>query len=68
MRTIGFIGGYDKTELLLQIAKFLTLANQKVLVIDASSMQKARYVVPTMSFTKSYITEFEDFDVAVRIW
>lgn len=65
MRTIGFIGGYDKTEFLLQIARVLTLANKKVIMIDATELQKTRYIVPTMSLTKSYITEFEDFDVAV---
>lgn len=65
MVTVGFIGGYDKTELLLQIAKFLTLANKKVVLIDGTKMQKARYVVPTIAVTKAYITEFEGFDVAV---
>lgn len=28
---------------------------------------RAKYVVPTISEDDSYITEFEDFDVAVRI-
>lgn len=65
MKIVGFIGGYDKTELLLQIARVLTIANQRVIVIDATEIQKTRYVVPKISLTKSYITEFEDFDVAV---
>lgn len=65
MKSVGFIGGYDKTEFILQIAKVLTLANRSVLVIDASVAQKARYVVPTISKEKSYVTEFEDIDVAI---
>lgn len=65
MNTIGFIGGYDKTEFLLQIAKILTIANKKVLLIDATEMQKTRYIVPKIGLTRTYITEFEEFDVAV---
>lgn len=65
MKTVGFIGGYDKTDLLLYISKILTLAGKKVILIDASTMQKTKYVVPTISPTASYVTEFEGFDVAV---
>ena len=49
-------------------ATFAHQANKlgkKVLVIDATKMQKARYIVPTMSPTKSYITRFENIDIAV---
>ena len=65
MRTIGFIGGYDKTDFVIYIAKLLTLANQKVLVVDQTKNQKARYIVPTMTPTVSYMTTYEDFDVAI---
>lgn len=65
MKIIGFIGGYDKLDFLLYLARILTLSGKKILIIDATVMQKAKYVVPTISPTKSYITEFEGFDVAV---
>ena len=65
MRTVGFIGGYDNLDLLLYIAKILTLAKKKVILVDTTLLQKARYVVPTISPAKSYITQFEGFDVAV---
>ncbi len=65
MKTVGFIGGYDKTDLLLYIARILTIAKKKVILIDTTTMQKTKYVVPTISPTQSYITEFEGFDVAV---
>lgn len=65
MKTVGFIGGYDKTDLLLYISRILTLAGKKVILIDTATMQKTKYVVPTISPTASYITEFEGFDVAV---
>ena len=65
MKKLGFIGMYDKTDLILYIAKILTTLNKRVLIIDATSHQKARYIVPAMSPTIKYITDFEDMDVAV---
>lgn len=65
MRTIGFLGGYDKIDLILYIARILTLAQKKVLIIDASINQRAKYIVPSISPTKTYVTEFEGIDVAV---
>ena len=65
MKKIGFIGAYDKTDMLLNIAKILTTMKNKVLIIDSTINQKARYVVPSMNPTVSYITSFEDIDVAI---
>ncbi len=65
MKTIGFIGAYDKTDMLLNIAKILTTMQKKVLILDSTRNQKARYVVPAISPAVSYITSFEDIDVAV---
>lgn len=65
MKKIGFIGAYDKTDLLLNVAKILTVMNQRVLIIDSTINQKAKYIVPTISPTLSYVTSFEDIDIAV---
>ena len=65
MKKIGFIGAYDKTDMLLYIAKILTALGIKTVVIDSTINQKAKYVVPVINPTTSYITEFEEFDVAV---
>ena len=65
MEKIGFIGAYDKTDLIIYISKILTVLNKKVLVIDSTLTQKARYVVPAINPTKSYITNYEDIDIAV---
>lgn len=65
MKKIGFIGAYDKTDLILYVAKVLTELKKKVLIVDTTIMQKAKYVVPVINPTKSYITEFEGIDVAV---
>ncbi len=65
MKRIGFIGGYDKTDLIIYIAKILTVLGNRVLVIDATVSQKARYVVPVINPTLMYVTEYEDVDIAV---
>ena len=65
MKKISFIGVYDKIDLILSVAKVLTVAGRKVLVVDTTAKQKSRYVVPVINPTKSYITEFEGIDVAV---
>ena len=65
MKRIGFIGAYDKTDLILYIAKILTVLKKKVLIIDATINQKARYIVPVINPTLKYVTDFEDIDIAV---
>lgn len=68
MKTIGFIGTYNKTDLLVYIAKIFTTANKKVLIVDTTLMQRAKYIVPVISPAKSYITTFEDIDIAVGLY
>ncbi len=65
MKRIGFIGGYDKTDLIIYVAKILTVLGNRVLIIDATVSQKARYIVPVISPTLMYVTEYEDMDIAV---
>ena len=65
MKKIGFIGSYDKIDMIINVAKILTTLGKKILVIDATVNQKAKYVVPAIDPTISYITSFEDIDVAV---
>lgn len=65
MKKIAFIGAYDKTDFLLYVAKIMTVLEKKVLIIDSTIMQKAKYVVPVIHPTTTYVTEFEQIDVAV---
>lgn len=65
MDKIGFIGSYDKTDFMVQIGKILTVLGKKVIVIDTSLVQKAKYIIPVINPTKTYVTEFEGMDVAV---
>ena len=68
MKTIGFIGAYDKTDLIIHIASILTAMNKRVLVIDTTFLQKAKYIVPAISPAKTYITTYEDIDIAVGFY
>lgn len=65
MKKVGFIGSFDKTDLILYIAKILVAAGNRVMVVDATVTQKTRYVVPVIQPTNAYVTEFEGIDVAV---
>lgn len=65
MRKIAFVGAYDKIETLLYVAKILRHFNNRVLVIDSSEMQKARYIIESILPTSNYVTNFEGFDVAI---
>lgn len=67
MRKIGFIGAYDKTDFLLYISKILVELGQKVLLVDGTIMQKARYIVPTIEPSRTYVTQFEGIDIAVGL-
>ncbi len=65
MRKIGFIGAYDKTDLIICVAKILTEMGKQVLVVDGTLTQKARYIVPVIKPAKAYITSYEGIDIAV---
>lgn len=65
MKNICFIGAFDKLDLLQYLSKIIMGLGKKVLIIDSTQLQKARYIVPTINPTKSYITRFEDIDIAI---
>lgn len=68
MQTIGFIGGYDKSNLIIYIAKILSTIQKRVLIIDSTALQKTKYIVPTMAPSKTYVTNYEDIDIAVGFY
>lgn len=65
MKNICFIGAFDKLDLILYVSKILKSLGKKVLVVDSTNLQKAKYIVPSINPTKSYITRFEDIDIAI---
>lgn len=65
MKKIGFIGAYEKTDLIIYIAKLLVENGLKILIIDSTTLQKARYTVPCITPSRCYITTYEDIDIAI---
>ncbi len=65
MKKIAFIGGYDKTDLILYIAKILRVLDKKILFIDTTLTAKTQYIVPTLTPTKKYVTTYDGIDVAI---
>jgi len=65
MEKVGFIGEYDKTDLIIYVAQVLTKLGKKVLILDTTQRQKTRYVVPAINPTISYIIDFQNIDIAV---
>ena len=65
MKKVGFIGAYDKIDMIMYIAKILTICGKKVLIVDSTINQKAKYIIPAINPTVTYITEFEEMDFAI---
>ena len=67
MEQVGFIGAYDKKDLLINVAKVLSNLNKKVLIVDATTMQRFRYIVPRISnaTNNTYISDYLGIDVAL---
>lgn len=65
MEQIGFIGINDKKDLLLNVAKIITKLNKRVLIVDATIMQRLRYIIPKVSSNPTYVSEYDGVDVAV---
>lgn len=65
MKKIGFIGAYDKTNMLMYLSKIFVETGMKVLIVDTTILQKSRYTIPAIAPSKCYITSHEGIDVAI---
>lgn len=68
MKCIGFIGKIDKTELIGYIAKIIASTGKKVIMLDATSIQKTRFTIPTidgMAEQNQYVVEHDGVEVAI---
>lgn len=65
MKKIAFIGGYDKADIIIYIAKILSMMKKKILVVDTTLIQKTKYIVPTMTPTAKYVTTYDGIDIAI---
>lgn len=68
MKSVGFVGKMDKTELIQYVAKMLSSMGKKTIFIDATTTQKTRYTIPTingMNLQAQYIVEHDGIDIAI---
>ena len=67
MESVGFIGAFDKKDLLINIAKALINLNKRVLIVDATYVQRFRYIVSRISDAtgNSYVSDYLGIDVAL---
>lgn len=65
MKKVGFIGAYDKIDMIMYVAKILTVCGKRVLVVDSTINQKAKYIIPAINPAVTYITDFEEIDFAI---
>ena len=65
MNKIAFISGYDKADIILYVAKILSVLKKKILVVDTTLIQKTKYIVPTMTPTAKYVTTYDGIDIAI---
>lgn len=65
MKNVCFIGAFDKLDLILYISKILNNFGKKILIVDATQMQKSRYIVPNISPARTFITSYLDIDIAM---
>ena len=69
MKKFSFIGVFDKTDLIIYIARMFSAMDKSVLFVDATIKQKARYLAPALNINEtSYVTNFEGIEIAVGLY
>ena len=65
-KVIGLVGYVNKTELIINLAKVLTIAGKSVLVIDGTVEERLRYTIPAFNDSeKEYLVNFDGVDYAL---
>ena len=65
MQSIGMYGYVDKYDFVIATAKTLEIMGRSVLVIDATSDEKYKYIIPSIDKSQSYLTQYADIDFAI---
>lgn len=65
-KVIGLVGYVNKTELIINLAKVLTITGKSVLVIDGTVEERLRYTIPAFNNSeKEYLVNFDGVDYAL---
>ena len=65
MQALGMYGYVDKYDFVIAAAKTLGIMGKSVLVIDATSDEKYRYLIPAIDKSQCYLTQYSEIDFAV---
>ena len=67
MEQIGFIGAFDKKDIILNVGKTIAFCGKRTLIVDATSLQRLKYIVPSTQNgnTPTYVSEYQGMDVAL---
>ena len=66
MQVVGLIGYVDKYDLVMNLAKTISIMGKSVLVIDATLDRKLKYIVPALNnIGRAYVTQYNSIDFAV---
>lgn len=65
-KVIGLVGYVNKTELVINLAKVLSITGKSVLVIDGTAEERLRYSIPAFNNSaKEYLVHFDTVDYAL---
>lgn len=65
-KIIGLVGYVNKTELVINLAKVLSITGKSVLVIDGTVEERLRYTIPAFNYSeKEYLVNFDGVDYAL---
>ena len=67
MEQVGFIGAFDKKDIILNVGRTIAYCGKKTLIVDATSLQRLKYIVPSTQngTTPTYVSEYQGMDVAL---
>lgn len=65
MQIIGMYGYVDKYDFVIATARALNIMGRSVLVIDATSDQKYKYIIPSIDNSERYVTQYGEIDFAI---
>ncbi len=65
MQVIGMYGYIDKYDFVLAISRAISIMGKSVLVIDATSDKKYKYIIPAISNSEKYLTQYSEIDFAI---
>ena len=65
MQIIGMYGYVDKYDFVIATARALNIMGRSVLVIDATSDKKYKYIIPSIDNSEKYVTQYGEIDFAI---